>query len=64
MKRTYTLLAVVLGLAATATLAAPPSGYHIIKKVNVPGTGGREYVVPLFLSCATRRESTLFGLSA
>ena len=44
MKRTYVLLAVLLGLAAAATLAAPPSGYHIIMKVNVPGTGGWDYV--------------------
>ncbi|HEV3146257.1 MAG TPA: hypothetical protein VGZ47_20385, partial [Gemmataceae bacterium] len=46
MKRTYVLLAVLLGLAAaaTATLAAPPSVYHIIKKVNIPGTGGWDYV--------------------
>jgi YVTN family beta-propeller protein len=44
MKRTYAILAVLLGLAAAATLAAPPSGYHIIKKVSVPGTGGWDYV--------------------
>ena len=44
MKRNCILFAVILGLAAAATLAAPPSGYHIIKKVNVPGTGGWDYV--------------------
>jgi YVTN family beta-propeller protein len=44
MKRTYAILAVLLGLAAAGTLAAPPSGYHIIKKVSVPGTGGWDYV--------------------
>jgi YVTN family beta-propeller protein len=44
MKRTYALLAVLLGLAAAATLAAPPSGYHIIKKVTLPGAGGWDYV--------------------
>jgi YVTN family beta-propeller protein len=44
MKRNYALLAVLLGLAAAAALAAPPSGYHVIKKVSVPGTGGWDYV--------------------
>jgi YVTN family beta-propeller protein len=44
MKRTYALLAVLVGLAAAATLAAPPSGYHLIKKVTLPGTGGWDYV--------------------
>jgi YVTN family beta-propeller protein len=44
MRRTFAVLTVILGLAAMATLAAPPSGYHIIKKVPVPGTGGWDYV--------------------
>jgi YVTN family beta-propeller protein len=44
MKRNFVMLTVVLGLAAIATLAAPLSGYHIIKKVTVPGTGGWDYV--------------------
>ena len=44
MKRNLAFLAAILGLAATATLAAPQSGYHIIKKVQVPGTGGWDYV--------------------
>jgi YVTN family beta-propeller protein len=44
MKRNLALLAAILGLVATASLAAPQSGYHIIKKVPVPGTGGWDYV--------------------
>jgi YVTN family beta-propeller protein len=47
MKRTYALLAVLLGFAAAAAVAAvaaPSSGYHVIKKVAVPGTGGWDYV--------------------
>ncbi|HKV62508.1 MAG TPA: hypothetical protein VJO16_11380 [Candidatus Acidoferrum sp.] len=44
MKRTNALLAVLLSLVASAVLAAPPSGYHVIKKVNVSGAGGWDYV--------------------
>jgi YVTN family beta-propeller protein len=44
MKRNFALLAAILGLVAAATLAAPQSGYHIIKRVPVPGTGGWDYV--------------------
>ena len=44
MKRTLAFLAAILGLAGTATLAAPQSGYHIIKKVPIPGAGGWDYV--------------------
>ena len=44
MKRNFTLLSFILVLAATAALATPPSGYHIIKKVPVPGAGGWDYV--------------------
>jgi YVTN family beta-propeller protein len=44
MKRNFALLAAILGLVTTAALAAPQSGYHIVKKVKVPGTGGWDYV--------------------
>ena len=44
MKRNFALFGAILGLVSTATLAAPPSGYHIIKKVAIPGTGGWDYV--------------------
>ncbi len=44
MRRNFAMLAVILGLTAMAALAAPPSGYHIIKKVTVPGAGGWDYV--------------------
>jgi YVTN family beta-propeller protein len=44
MKRNFALLAAILGLVAVAATAAPQSGYHIIKKVVVPGTGGWDYV--------------------
>ncbi len=44
MKRYFTLLTAFLGLVATVALAAPPSGYHIIKKVPIPGAGGWDYV--------------------
>lgn len=44
MKRNFALFTATLGLVAAAALAAPPSGYHIIKKVTVPGTGGWDYV--------------------
>src|SRR5258708_24722208 len=44
MKRNLALLAAILGLVATAALATPQSGYHVIKKVSVPGTGGWDYV--------------------
>ena len=44
MKRYFTMCTTLLCLFATASLAAPPSGYHIIKKVTVPGTGGWDYV--------------------
>ena len=38
------MLAAILSLTAVATLAAPSSGYHVIKKVAVPGTGSWDYV--------------------
>jgi YVTN family beta-propeller protein len=44
MKRNFVLLAVVLGLTAIGTLATPAPGYHVIKKVTVPGTGSWDYV--------------------
>lgn len=44
MKRNFLLLGATLSLIATVVLAAPPSGYHIIKKVVVPGAGGWDYV--------------------
>jgi len=44
MKRNFALLAAILGLVPTAARAAPQSGYHIIKRVPVPGTGGWDYV--------------------
>ncbi len=44
MKRYFTLLTAFLGLVTTVALAAPPSGYHIIKKVPIPGAGGWDYV--------------------
>lgn len=44
MKRNFALFGAILGLVSTAALAAPQSGYHIIKKVPVPGTGGWDYV--------------------
>jgi YVTN family beta-propeller protein len=62
MKRNFTLLAAALGLFATAVLAAPPSGYHIIKNVPVPGTGGWDYVAVdesarrVYISHATQVE--------
>jgi YVTN family beta-propeller protein len=62
MKRNFTLLAAALGLFATAVLAAPPSEYHIIKNVPVPGTGGWDYVAVdesarrVYISHATQVE--------
>ena len=44
MKRKFVLLAATLGWIAAAAPAAPTSGYHIIKKVVVPGAGGWDYV--------------------
>jgi YVTN family beta-propeller protein len=44
MKRNLVVFAVFLGLAATTVFGAPSSGYHIIKKVVVPGAGGWDYV--------------------
>ncbi len=44
MKRNFALFGAILGLVSTAALSAPPSGYHIIKKVAIPGTGGWDYV--------------------
>jgi YVTN family beta-propeller protein len=44
MKRNLAMLAAVLVLTAIAASAAPSSGYHVIKKVAVPGTGSWDYV--------------------
>src|SRR5216684_3139483 len=44
MKRNFVILTVVLGLTAIGTLATPAPGYHIIKKMTVPGTGSWDYV--------------------
>jgi DNA-binding beta-propeller fold protein YncE len=44
MKHKLALFTVTLGLVAAAALAGPQSGYHIIKRVPVPGTGGWDYV--------------------
>jgi YVTN family beta-propeller protein len=44
MKRNFALCAALLGFVALTALAAPPSGYHVIKKVAVPGSGGWDYV--------------------
>jgi len=44
MKRYLMVFAVLLGLVAATVFGAPSSGYHIIKKVAVPGAGGWDYV--------------------
>jgi YVTN family beta-propeller protein len=44
MRRNFAMLAVLFSLTAMAALAGPPSGYHIVKKVAVPGAGGWDYV--------------------
>lgn len=44
MKRKFVLLAATLTWMAIAVPAAPTSGYHIVKKVVVPGAGGWDYV--------------------
>lgn len=44
MKHNFALFTATLGLVAASALAVPPSGYHIIKKVPIPGAGGWDYV--------------------
>jgi YVTN family beta-propeller protein len=44
MRRNFAVLAAILGLVLAATSAAAQSGYHLIKKVQVPGAGGWDYV--------------------
>jgi YVTN family beta-propeller protein len=44
MKRHLIMCTAILGFFAIATLSAPQSGYHVIKKVIVPGAGGWDYV--------------------
>jgi DNA-binding beta-propeller fold protein YncE len=44
MKRTLASLLVFATLAGANTVAASKPGYHVIKKVSLPGTGGWDYV--------------------
>jgi YVTN family beta-propeller protein len=44
MKRKFVVLAAVLAITVAVGMAAPSSGYHLIKKVTVPGVGGWDYV--------------------
>jgi len=44
MKRKFVVLAAVLAFMSVAAMAAPPSGYHLLKKVTIPGAGGWDYV--------------------
>lgn len=44
MKRKFAVLAAALAFVSVTAMAAPPSGYHLIKKVAVPGVGGWDYV--------------------
>jgi YVTN family beta-propeller protein len=44
MKRTFAGLLMLAALVGTKAAAAPETGYHIIKKVPLPGTGGWDYV--------------------
>jgi YVTN family beta-propeller protein len=44
MKRTFASLLLFAGLVEAKAVAAPQSGYHIIKKVSLPGSGGWDYV--------------------
>ncbi len=44
MKHNFALFTATLGLVAASALAVPPSRYHIIKKVPIPGAGGWDYV--------------------
>jgi YVTN family beta-propeller protein len=52
MKRTFASLMVLATLMGPRVSAAPETGYHIIKKVSLPGTGGWDYV---FVDAAERR---------
>ena len=52
MKRTFASLMVLAALVGPRVSAAPETGYHIIKKVSLPGTGGWDYV---FVDAAERR---------
>ena len=44
MKQKFAVIAVALAVTAVVGVPAPSSGYHLIKKVTVPGTGGWDYV--------------------
>lgn len=44
MKLKLAVFAAVLAITVAVGMAAPSSGYHLIKKVTVPGTGGWDYV--------------------
>jgi YVTN family beta-propeller protein len=44
MKRKFAMFAVLLSLVAITVFSAPSSGYHIIKKVTIPGAPGWDYV--------------------
>ena len=44
MKQKLAVIAFASALTVAVGMAAPSSGYHLIKKVTVPGTGGWDYV--------------------
>jgi YVTN family beta-propeller protein len=44
MKRNFAIFAVLLSVVAATVMGAPSSGYHIIKKVTIPGAPGWDYV--------------------
>lgn len=52
MKRTFALLTAFAALFGPRVCAAPEAGYHIIKKVALPGAGGWDYV---FVDASARR---------
>ena len=52
MKRIFVSLMVLAALAGPKVSAAPETGYHIIKRVSLPGAGGWDYV---FVDAAGRR---------
>ena len=52
MKRTFALLTAFAALFGPRVCAAPEAGYHIIKKVSLPGGGGWDYV---FVDASARR---------
>lgn len=52
MKRTFASLMVLAAFIGPRVSARPEMGYHIIKKVSLPGAGGWDYV---FVDAAERR---------